>query len=199
MRILLPVLFAIALAGCATPKQYRSTDVADTDISKLGVYSLLNTPDFFAAVNLITKDLDGVNYHKHPDAVSPELGVNGEVHLAPGKHQVKVSFVDFDMLGIGFRSRVFQGHYDIEFTVTPGNYYAAMFKDVTKEKRFKEVCVVEVSQKEGLMATRTSKNFIACGTPTVLPTEDNIKVCQLTLGVRNYYLDDDACKSIGAK
>lgn len=207
MNKLLMVFIFFMLTSCATSfpekqiyKGYEGTNKDDKDLS---LYNLINIPHFFSsAPNIITMEVDGVDYHIHPKTVLPELGAIGLVRLEPGIHNIKVSFVDFDLLFIPtwINSKVFQGFYEFDIEVKPGKFYAAVYKSLDVKDMLSEICIVEKDQGDGnhtavRKSTWESKTYIQCSTPSMEPTAKNIKLCrQIRAGVP-LPLYDRACRT----
>lgn len=170
------LLFIVLLLGAAFAAQAVTLLKKTRDPASMGLYHLTNAPGFTSAYYFITYKIDDQDLREKPAPF-------GRVYMEPGEHTVVVSFFDYSgyIVPINFKQRLFQGTYTIRFTMKPGMRYAPMFNlNAPEKEQASEMCIAEVSQGAPLSATRKPMPYVACGTPTLDPVPENIKVCRET-------------------
>ena len=196
----------LCLTGCGSTYPERHTYQGYSgpvkNDSELALYNLMNNPYLVESIPVVTMEVDEVDYHIHPNAMTPSLGAIGIIKLLPGKHNIKVSFVDIDMALIPtwIDSSIFQGFYEFNFDAKAGKFYSAIYKSLDEKYIYKEICLVEADQSSGthfeiMKASWKSSSYVQCVEPSMEPTEDNIKLCSKIQAAVVNPAYDKACRT----
>lgn len=170
-------------AGCSTmmpPSYYEGGKQPDEEMA---IYTLQMASSFWSSARTYTIDVDG-----QPTAEMVAMKISGEafgnIALKPGKHVMRVSFIDIEnvLLPTFLKENKFQGVYAIEAELRPGQFYGIRFKEHDNRVITDEMCLVGVGQSEGITALRDQRNYLACGRASMPATQDNIKTCKQYLG-----------------
>jgi hypothetical protein len=180
-RLLLLALLAIALPAHA--KKIKLYDGPERDKSGLAEYSLWNFPGFFGKWQIYTIQFDERNFEM-ADSGSNVPALGGIARIAPGRHRVRISFVDTRkglFPGIA-DARTFPGWYDLEFEAEAGKVYAPIFDmSATKASLTDRMCIgsSRKSGGPGLAEIRLpGHRYLACAEPTLDPKTDRRTWCR---------------------
>lgn len=187
----LSALLLVLTAGCSTmmpPSYYEGGKQPDAEMA---IYTLQMAPSFWSSARTYTLDVDG-----KPTGEMGAMKISGEafgnIALKPGKHVMRVSFIDTEnvLLPTFLKENKFQGVYAIEAELLPGKFYGIKFKEQDNQVITDEMCLVGVGQSEGITALRDQRTYLGCGRASMPTSKDNIKTCKQYLGsfrdVANY-------------
>ncbi len=152
--------------------------------NELATFNLWNYPGFFSNLQIFTISIDQLNLEEK-GGMGNVAAAGGQVLLAPGKHIVRISFVDSKniLFPAYMDSKTFPGWYEIEFIAEAGAIYAPMFNmNLPMENITDRMCIAAAPAKKGLRSAlaeiRKSKIYVACAQPTLNPKLDRTSWCK---------------------
>ncbi len=184
MRMTFFILLMILPLSAVADKKWKSYEGPEKPKEALATYNLWNYPGFFSNLQIFTISFDQINFEEK-GGLGNVSAVGGQVMQTPGKHVVRVSFVDSKniLFPAYMDSKTFPGWYEIEFIAEAGKIYAPIFDmNLAKENITDRMCIGSASAKKGLRAAlaeiRKSKVYVACGLPTLDPKIDRSSWCK---------------------